>query len=113
LLHEGASPIRQFVAERCVLKPGETVAKDDLHRAWKVWCAETGHEAGTKENLSKKLVAAFGRGVIDSHGRRGGRGEQVRVYSGIALRPQTNGSGGVFTAPRRRVITQGGAVDGG
>ena len=108
LLHEGASPIKQFVEERCLLKAGETVAKDALYGAWKDWCAETGHQAGTKENLSKKLVAAFGRDVIDSHGRRGGRGEQVRVYSGIALRPDTNSRHGEWTTPRLRVVMQGG-----
>ncbi|PJD99791.1 phage/plasmid primase, P4 family [Mycobacterium sp.] len=111
LLHEGASPITQFVAEQCVLRSGQTVAKDDLYRVWKEWCQQTGHDAGTKENLTKKLVAAFGRDVIDPSGRRGGRGDQVRVYSGIALRHKVN-SNGALTAPWLRVVPEAGAVDG-
>ena len=110
LLHEGASPISQFVSELCVLRNGEQVAKDDLYRVWREWCQQTGHEAGTKENLTKKLVAAFGRDVIDPSGRRGGRGDQVRVYSGISLQHPTSRNG-VVAAPRLRVVAEKVAVD--
>jgi P4 family phage/plasmid primase-like protien len=114
LIHESASPIRQFVQEWCVLKSGETVAKDDLYKGWKQWCLQTGHEAGAKENLSKKLVAAFGRDLIDPDSRRGGRGGQVRVYTGIALRPRaTDVLGSDFATRRLRVVTRAEAVDGG
>ena len=110
LLHEGASPISQFVSELCVLRNGEQVAKDDLYRVWREWCQQTGHEAGTKENLTKKLVAAFGRDVIDPSGRRGGRGDQVRVYSGISLQHPASRNG-VVAAPRLRVVAEKVAVD--
>lgn len=113
LVHESASPVKQFVQECCLLKQGGVVAKDALYEVWKEWCQQSGHEAGAKENLSKKLVAAFGRDVIDPHGRRGGRGDQVRVYAGIVLRPRAGGLGGDSVTPRLRVVAQKEAVDGG
>jgi len=87
-LHESASPIHTFVGERCVTGATRSVGKDQLYLAWRQWCADNGHEAGAKTGLTKKLVAALGRDVIDPGGReRRAKQKQIRIYRGIDLPP--------------------------
>ncbi|MDM3900428.1 phage/plasmid primase, P4 family [Mycobacteroides abscessus] len=85
LLDEGSSPISQFVDEKCVLSPEARIPKDRLYDAWRLWCQDNGHTAGSKASLTKKLRAAFGD-QINQGARVGGAGEQVRSYGGIRLR---------------------------
>lgn len=104
LLHESASPIKQFVDEKCVLNPEKKASKDHMYQVWREWCRDNGHDAGSKVSLSKKLVAAFGRGVINPDKRVGGRDGQVRSFGGIAIRPvDSSAPSGVF-GPLLRVV---------
>jgi phage/plasmid-associated DNA primase len=115
MLHETASPIKQFVGETCFLKVGGKVPKGILYDVWRDWCKDNGYEAGNQGNLSKKLVSAFGREVINPDARDGGRGEQVRVYAGIALRKpgEKSGGGGMQRTgwrPNLQVVGKDGSV---
>ena len=87
-MHDSASPIMAFINERCAVGEVRSVDKGELYFAWRGWCLTNGHEPGSKESLSKKLIACLGRDVIDPEARvRRGKQKQVRVYRGIELLP--------------------------
>lgn len=85
LVDESASPVTQFVEERCTLRPGASVLKDDLFIAWREWSGASGHETGAKVSLARKLYAAYGNRIKSA--KLGGKGKQRPHYTGIALRP--------------------------
>lgn len=59
-LIEQTSPIRSFVADKCVLHEDATCAKDELYVAWKSWCEDQGRDhPGTKVHFFRQLSAAF------------------------------------------------------
>ena len=87
-MHESASPIRAFLDERCAVGVKKFADKAQTYFAWREWCLTNGHEPGSKESLTKKLIACLGRDVIDPDARvRLGKQKQVRVYRGIELLP--------------------------
>jgi putative DNA primase/helicase len=57
LMMDLASPVSAFVRDYCVRKPGESVDRDTLYRAWKTWAEENGHEAGAKSTFGRNLRA--------------------------------------------------------
>jgi hypothetical protein len=54
-----ATPVTIFVDEKCDLKG--SVAKVDLYEAWRDWCKKTGNHAGSIQEFSRDLNAAFPR----------------------------------------------------
>ena len=87
-IRDSASPIMAFLAEKCGTVPKRSIDKQVLYLAWCGWCSQTGHEPGSKESLTKKLVAALGRDVINPDAKvRQGNQKRVRVYHGIDLLP--------------------------
>jgi P4 family phage/plasmid primase-like protien len=87
LLGQSASPIKQFIEETCVFVPhdGDCVYKDRLYEHYKAWCYIHGHPAHSDVHLARVLYAAYGDRIRSA--KRGPRGEQRPVYTGIALRP--------------------------
>lgn len=92
LLRAGASPLAEFVGRACVVGPEHWVSKDELFERWKLYCIDAGHDHGSKVHFYRKLFAAYGNKIQES--RRGGKGAQVRGYSGIALKDDRRVSGG-------------------
>jgi P4 family phage/plasmid primase-like protien len=93
-LKDALSPIGCFVAE-CVdiVDPGkqpddQRPSVKDVFAAWRVWCDENGHSAGSVNNFGKNLHSAFPR--VTDHRPRGESGDRERRYGGIALNAQGN-----------------------
>ena len=81
-----ASPIRQFVAERCLLGPSHEVSVDVLYDQWRAWSFAQGAEHITnKATFGKDLKAAHPR--IERRYPRDGNAFRRYVYSGIRLDP--------------------------
>ena len=76
------SPVRTFVSERCVVRPGATVEIRELFEAWECWCAVQRRESGTIQSFGRDLRANV-PGLAD--GRRRYGTSRVRVYEGIEL----------------------------
>lgn len=93
LLSETASPITQFVDEKCVLGSHQThfVSKQALYEQWKLWCSNHGHSPHSDAHMARGLYAAFGSQVKST--RRGGREDRQMCFSGIALRSVALGGG--------------------
>jgi putative DNA primase/helicase len=89
LLHEGASPVTQFVGALAALGQDRSVLKADFYDAWKQWCADNGHQPGSPEHLSRKLFAAYPEKITAA--KRGGSGKQRPHYLGVALRAERRG----------------------
>jgi putative DNA primase/helicase len=79
-----ASPIKAFVADRCVVRPGVRIDMRELFSAWVSWCDEQGREgSGTAPMFGRNLLAAFPaigttRPYVD--------GKRALFYEGIRLR---------------------------
>lgn len=59
-LVEQTSPMRSFIAETCIVGEGFTCDRDDLFKAWKLWCTDQGRDhAGTKISFGRQLASAF------------------------------------------------------
>ncbi len=78
-----ASPIKAFIADRCVIVPGASVPCSDLFAAWSFWSTEQGRDhVGTVQMLGRNLTAAFPEITVTQPRVNGGR---VRHYEGIKL----------------------------
>jgi putative DNA primase/helicase len=78
-----ASPIGEFVRERCEVGAGHEAPVKDLFAAWKAWCEEKGRkEPGTEASFGRDLRAAVPH--LD-HRRPRTDGGRLRVYVGIRL----------------------------
>ena len=83
-LVEQTSPMRSFVADKCVIGDGLGCDRDELFKAWKEWCADQGRDhPGTKVSFGRQLSAAF-PGVRRSQPRESGT--RLNLYSGIRMR---------------------------
>ena len=49
-------PVANFIKECCVLKEGEEVLKDVLHRAYEAWMGDQGFSQKTKDQLCQNLL---------------------------------------------------------
>jgi P4 family phage/plasmid primase-like protien len=79
------SPVLGFLDERCEVVAGDEgvwVAKDDLYAAWCAWSEDRGSDAGSKADFGQGLLNA-GRGI--AVGKRGTRGQQFAVYTGVRV----------------------------
>lgn len=82
-LDELGSPISAFIRESCTVGPGQTVAVDELFKAWQDWCTAQGRDnAGTKQSFGRDLTAVC-PGLAIRQPRTGSA--RFRVYEGIAL----------------------------
>jgi putative DNA primase/helicase len=83
-LNDLSSPIKAFIAERCVVGPEYSAAIQDLFAEWGAWCAENGRDhPGTRQTFGRDLRAAVPT-ISDSQHRDGER--RLRSYEGIGLR---------------------------
>jgi putative DNA primase/helicase len=83
-LHDLTSPVRAFIADRCVVAPGRCVEIGTLFNAWREWCREQGRDqCGTQQTFGRDLRAAVPIATRQPR-ENGGR---IRVYEGIGLQP--------------------------
>jgi putative DNA primase/helicase len=83
-----SSPIKSFVAERCIIAPGGSIECGRLFEAWKEWCqVQNRDHAGTLEVFGRNLGAAFP--AIKTTRPRTSPGRR-RHYEGIRLRDITD-----------------------
>lgn len=82
MLMDLASPVSAFVRECCYRGQGQSVTRDRLYLAWRSWCADNGHEPGSKATFGRNLAA-----VVPDLGNIKPRvdGVQIRCYAGIGL----------------------------
>lgn len=81
-----ASPIKNFVSERCQLQPGARAKCADLFAAWVEWTAEQGRDhAGTLQIFGRNLSAAYPEIIVTQPRVDGGKRE--RQYEGVRLAP--------------------------
>jgi putative DNA primase/helicase len=82
-LHELVSPIRAFIADRCIVEAGRTVDAGELYSAWRSWCSEQGREhPGTVPSFGRDLRAAVS--IIVRQPRNGET--RNRLYEGVGLK---------------------------
>ena len=87
-LSQIASPVGEFIADRCVVGPGpeHSILIKELYLAWKRWCGEQGRDRpGSIATFGKNLRAA-------EHSLKRVRektGQRRWLYNGIALKPVT------------------------
>lgn len=79
-----ASPVLGFIDDRCEQGTEAEVATDALFEAWRSWCSENGHEAGSQARFGEHLRSAVpGVRRVRKHDR--GAGRRWYVYTGIRL----------------------------
>src|SRR5262249_47969972 len=79
-----ASPIKAFIAERCLVGPGNNVSVELIYQSWRMWCETIGRkEAGTKQTFGRDLKTAI-PSLRTARPRDGD--ERYRVYEGIGLK---------------------------
>lgn len=82
-LSQIASPIGEFIADRCVVGPEYCISIKELYLEWKRWCEEQGRDRpGSKATFGKNLRAALHSIERD----RETTGTRERFYRGIALK---------------------------
>lgn len=78
------SPIKNFVAERCIVMVGASVGCVELFEAWAGWTREQGRDhPGSLQIFGRNLAAAFPEIAVKQHMIDGRRS---RFYEGIRLR---------------------------
>jgi putative DNA primase/helicase len=83
-MEEQASPVKEFVRDRCKVGPFLNVARADLYDAYAKWCEKTGRTHREAPNsFGRKLFAAV-KNLGTKQPRSGD--ERQRYYEGIALR---------------------------
>lgn len=86
LLRESASPVKQFLEERCEVGPTYSVTTDDLFAAWRSWCGTHGRDGvGTVSTFARAMYAAA-PGVKRTRPRGEAGGAQIPTYEGVRLR---------------------------
>lgn len=77
-----SSPVTIFVKECCNVGNDKTVSKNMLFEAWRVWCAETGHKPGLREQFGRWLLSTVPMLKTD---RVRDDGRRIYVYKGLEL----------------------------
>jgi putative DNA primase/helicase len=77
-----ASPVAAFVRDRCTLRGNLQIGVDELHAAFKEWCADGEYPKSSKAVFGRNLLAAC---PTVRKMRAGPRTSRVHVYQGIAL----------------------------
>jgi len=76
-----ASPVSQFVRERCLQAPTESVSVEAIYTAYRSWCEGEGRQhAPTRQQFGRDLNAAFPHLVIRRNHATG------RFYQGLGLK---------------------------
>lgn len=88
---EQTSPIRSFVADKCIISEAAACDRDELYKVWKDWCTDQGRDhPGTKVHFGRQLSAAFP--TIKRFQPRDS-GTRLSQYSGIRTRAITDPDG--------------------
>jgi len=78
-----SSPIKGFLEDFCVIRADEEVSRDTLYVAYVRWCAQSGHNACSRDRFGAQL-----RGLVlnlnSVHRREDGT--RIRYYVGLGLR---------------------------
>ncbi len=86
-LDDLASPVSQFIRERCNIGPEFWTAVDDLFASWENWCEEHGRaHAGTTQTLGRDLRTKLPGLTANQPRTPSGR---IRGYKGIGLQTGT------------------------
>jgi len=83
-----SSPQAAFVQDCCEVGPGHSVPAKVMQVAWRSWCEDNGHEAGSSSSFGAKLRAAL-PGL--ERVRRRVDGELAWFYQGVALNGEMSG----------------------
>lgn len=79
-----ASPIKDFLADCCVLEPTRWIAVQSLFEEWCKWCrSQNIYSEGTCQTFGKDLTAAAPQ--VRVRRPRAEDGERERIYQGIGL----------------------------
>jgi len=82
-LRDLSSPVGAFVRERCEIKAGNQVARSNLFKVWKDWCADKNREPGSEDTFGRNLRAVCPYlGMTQPYDAQGKR---YRAYEGIGL----------------------------
>jgi putative DNA primase/helicase len=84
-LQDLVSPVAAFVRDRCERGIGYEVAVADLFAAWREWCEDSGHKAGSVQTFGRDLRAVIPAIRISQPRTDGGR---ERHFQGVQLRPE-------------------------
>jgi putative DNA primase/helicase len=79
-----ASPVGQFVKDRCFVGPGRQVERPALFDAWNRWCEEQGQECGDVGLFGRNLKAVIS--TLGDGQTTNGFNKRVRVYKGVCLK---------------------------
>jgi putative DNA primase/helicase len=81
-IRHGASPVTQFVEERCIIGPAMTVETEKLWQAWEGWTTlQQRCPCGSRQAFGRALAS-----VLPAVGKvRGGTADRVHYYRGIGL----------------------------
>jgi putative DNA primase/helicase len=77
-----------FLADCCVRDDDEEAFAGELWGAWKLWCEETGEQAGSQKRFGGRLAE---RGFLNHRDSKTGR----KVWSGLSLRPNWESRAGI------------------
>ena len=77
-----SSPHKAFVEDCCNVGPDRQVRANDLKTAWKLWCEDNGHEAGSATAFGIRLRAAV-PGI--NKARKRNEGKLDYYYEGLSL----------------------------
>ncbi len=83
-MHSLASPVREFVADKCFVSDKIGVPRPDLFNLWVEWARERNCPAGTEQQFGRDLRAAVPS--VKGIRPRGGGAGRPRWHMGIGLR---------------------------
>jgi putative DNA primase/helicase len=84
-LNDLASPVGEFVRERCRVGPGYQIERSSLFNEWKRWCEDQGRDhPGDSGTFGRDLRAAVP--TLGDSQPRTDSGDRVRMYIGICLK---------------------------
>lgn len=83
------SPIRAFIDDCLIVKPGHSAPCSAVYEAWRTWSKEEDgrDRCGSTSNFSRQLRAALP--IVDTQ-RPGGTGRRERIFTGIAVKAEAN-----------------------
>jgi putative DNA primase/helicase len=79
-----ASPVADFIAEECTVRPDATSLKKDVWERWKSWAERSGHKPGSIQLFGRNLRAATNYKITTARPRDDG--DRCRVWSGLDLK---------------------------
>ena len=91
------APVKAFVTDRCVIDPGASCTKEELHAAYSQWHIDSAQPAQmrlSKERFSSKLLEAFGNIVRSKQPpqKKGEARRPARIWTGIRVMSAAEGA---------------------